>query len=53
MSPNHPLAIAGIDQFEGITELKYIRLSDVYEGFDVETFSIFMKVSPSRIQMAS
>ena len=52
MSPEHPLTISGTDQFDGISELKYLELSNIYEGFDVETFSTFMKVSPSRIQMA-
>ena len=46
MSPNYPLTISGIDQFDGITELKYFYLSSIYEGFDVETFTMFMKVSP-------
>ena len=52
MSPDHPLTVSGIDRFDGITELKTFNLLYVYEGFDVETFSSFMKVSPSRIQMA-
>ena len=52
MSPDHSLAISGIDQFLGITELKTFELSNIYEGFDIETFSSFMKVCPSRIQMA-
>ena len=53
MPPNHPLAISGIDQFDIITDLKAFIVHDIYEGFDVETFLTFMKVSPSRIQMAS
>ena len=53
MSPDHPLTITGIDHFVGITELKAFKLFNVYEGFNVETFSTFMKVSHSRIQMAS
>ena len=53
MFPDHPLEITGIDRFVGITELKTFDLSNIYEGFDIETLSTFMKVSPSRIQMAS
>ena len=49
MSPNHPLSVSGIDRFVGITELKAFNLYDTYEGFDVETFSSFMKVSRSRV----
>ena len=49
MFPGHLLEITGIARFVGITELKTFDLSNIYEGFDIETFLTFMKVSPSQV----
>ena len=45
---DNPVSIAGIDENENFAEMKNFELNNIYEDFDLETFTIFMKASIHR-----